>query len=71
MFDDLRAEANVSPFLEEEDAPELEREPQPSGRFLGMTPAQRFIVALLLLVVTCVSSVLLLVVTGKVVLPVF
>jgi hypothetical protein len=69
MFDDLRAQANTSPFLEEEEAPELEPEPKPSGRFLGMTPAQRFIVALLLLLVTCVSSALLLVVMGKVVLP--
>ncbi len=31
MFDDLRAQAHIAPFLDEEEAPELEAPPRPSG----------------------------------------
>ncbi len=38
-----------------------------SKHFLGMTPIQRFIIALMLLVVICVSAGFLLIVTGRIV----
>jgi hypothetical protein len=70
MFDDLREQANTAPFFEEEEAPELEPRPRtPPKRFLGMTPAQRFLLATLLLFVTCILSTLFLLVTQKMVIP--
>ena len=70
MFDDLREQANITPFFEEEEAPELQPRPRPAPkRFLGMTPAQRFLLATLLLFVTCILSALLLLVTEKMVIP--
>lgn len=69
MFDDLRAQAHIAPFLDEEEAPELEAPPRPSGRFLGMTPAQRFILSLMLLLVSCIFSAAFLLVAGKIAIP--
>jgi hypothetical protein len=70
MFDDLREQANTMPFFEEEEAPALEPRARPAPkRFLGMTPAQRFLLAVLLLFVTCILSTLFLLVTEKVVIP--
>ena len=72
MFDNLREQANSSPFYEEEAqfqeaanttsaAPQL----RSSGRILGMTAAQRFFIAVMLMFATCILGALALFVTGK------
>ncbi len=38
----------------------------PSRRFLGMTPPQRFVLALMLFITVCVLGAMLLVVTGRI-----
>jgi hypothetical protein len=53
MFDDLRREADSTPFEEEELRPRT----------------RRFIIALMLLFITCILSAFALLVTEKVVLP--
>jgi len=45
-------------------------DPEPRPQFLGMTPAQRFILALLLFLTTAILSVFCLLVTGKLALPI-
>jgi len=74
MLDDLRNSASKS-FQEDE---EEDKSPKPRevirirpasaqhGQFLGMTPEQRFVVALLLFLLVSVMGVLLLVATQKV-----
>ena len=73
MLDDLRNSAEQS-FQE----PEIQEEDQqtPAGRskkfkkgFLGMTAAQRFIIALMILFLTCLGGVLCLLVTGSLYIP--
>jgi len=72
MFDNLREQANSSPFYEEEaqfpqaagttsDVPQL----RSSGRILGMTAAQRFFIAMMLMFTVCILGALVLFVTGK------
>jgi hypothetical protein len=70
MLDDLRNSATGTsdplsppPFQEDKS---IRRRRQ---LFLGMTPIQRFIVALLLFIMTCIVGVGCLVMTGKVYLP--
>ncbi len=80
MFEDLRKSASES-YEEIKDAPveefdsyDYEEESKPAADrpgFLGMTAAQRFILALLLLVMSCVLAGFCLVLTGKVSLPFF
>ncbi len=74
MLDDLRNSASKS-FQEDE---EEEQSPKPRevirirpvnvrhGQFLGMTPEQRFVIALLIFLLVSVMGVLLLVATQKV-----
>ena len=72
MLDDLRNSANT-PFEEEEQSPtpvEVVKQ-RPSRRrssepFLGMTPGQRLVIAILLFVMVCVLGVMFLFVTGKI-----
>jgi hypothetical protein len=66
MLDDLRNTAEAS-YLDEDNL-ELETKVK-EKRFLGMTAAQRFILALLLLILVVVLGTLMLLVTGKMVLP--
>ena len=47
-----------------------EIEPEPKPEFLGMTPAQRFLLAILLFLTTAILSIFCLLVTGKISLPV-
>lgn len=69
MLDDLRNTAEAS-FIEEESAMEARRLLYPTEkRFLGMTAAQRFILASLLLILVVVLGTLFLLVSGKMVLP--
>ena len=74
MLDDLRNSAAQS-FQEEEPAPieasEMDAQPRNSAPFLGMTAAQRFVVALLLFLMTCVFGTFCLLATQKIVLPFF
>ncbi len=66
MLDDLRNSAEAS--YSEEDILEFENKNK-EKRFLGMTAAQRFILSILLLILVVVLGSLLLMVTGKMVLP--
>lgn len=69
MLDDLREQANSATFFEEEEEPAEEAKRAPARRkFLGMTPAQRLVLALMLLMMTCIFGALFLVVSGKVML---
>jgi hypothetical protein len=68
MLDDLRKEADTSLFDEAvEETPTYS--PPPSGHFLGMTPFQRFIIAVMLLAIVLLLSASCLLVTEKVVPP--
>jgi hypothetical protein len=71
MLDDFRKQADESPFYNDDiHAPEFEPAPVERRRyFLGMTPAQRFVIALMLLFVVCLIGTFGLLVMGKVVLP--
>jgi hypothetical protein len=77
MFDNLRDQADSTPFYEDEaqfqDVQDLRAaaaSPRSNssggGRFLGMTPQQRFIIAIMLLISVCVLGSMCLLVTGKV-----
>jgi hypothetical protein len=67
MLDDLRQQASELFDQEEPTAPPTA--PRPPARLLGMTPFQAFIVALMLLVITCLLSSFCLLATGRVVPP--
>jgi hypothetical protein len=67
MLDDLRQQ--TSELFEHEEPPPPPPAPRPPARILGMTPFQTFIVALMLLVITCLLSASCLLVTGRVVPP--
>jgi len=64
MLDDFRQQADSSFF--EEDAPPPEPERRVRKQFLGMGPFQRFIVSLLLLLLTCMLSSFCLLMTNRV-----
>lgn len=81
MFDGLRNDAsNTSGFEEpveffpEEKPPAQAPRPAPkkrksSGKFLGMTPQQRFLLAVLLMITVCVLGLMCNLITGNFVLP--
>ncbi|UCH60849.1 MAG: hypothetical protein JSV61_05035 [Anaerolineales bacterium] len=69
MFDDLREQADSASFLDEEEDALPEVSSLRSRYWLGMSPAQRFIIALMLLLAACILSAFCLLVTEKVVLP--
>jgi hypothetical protein len=78
MFEDLRKSANENPKSKEESDDNFESydysdldEEQASKQFLGMTSFQRFILAAILFMMTCVFAVFVLVLTGKIYLPFF
>ncbi len=66
MLDELRQQAETS-FEDDED--NYRPTTRPPTRFLGMTPFQTFVIALLLLLMTCLLSTACLLVTGSVVPP--
>jgi len=71
MFEDFRKQAEEADFPEEEQEGEVTAEKKPEdSRFLGMTPVQRFIVAIMLLFMTIILGVLFLLVTSKIVIPI-
>jgi len=76
MLDNLRDQASFQPGEEEEpmaaEAPESPQPPKPRRSFnqaTGTTAPQRLILALMLLVMVCLLGLVLLIITGKVVLP--
>lgn len=79
MFDDLRKEGDASPFFESgEIEPLLDAsikktsslQIRAGGKFLGMTAVQRFILATLLMVMVGILGFMLVLVTGKLNLPI-
>ena len=73
MFDDLRQQADQSAFdsaPEERDAYTMhEITAPPRDRLLGMTPVQRFVIVVMLFLMTLITGSLCLLVTQKVSLP--
>ncbi len=75
MLDDLRN--STSSFIEEEEITPEEvvirkrRPPRQQNQFLGMSAPQRFLIALMLLVMTCICGVFALLIFEKVVIPFF
>jgi hypothetical protein len=72
MLDDLREQADDADFFAEEESGgfsytemQASREPQ----FLGMTPLQRFVIALMILMMTCILGLFFLLVTEKIAIP--
>ncbi len=74
MFDNLREQASSSPFYEEEakfqpaagtPAPPSNR--RSSGRFLGLSSIQRFVLAVMLMMIVCLLGSMTLLVAGKIV----
>lgn len=71
MFDNLREDASSSSF--EDEAKFLpaagtiaNRVTRRSGKFLGMTSIQRFLIAFLLLIAVCTLGAMCLLITGKI-----
>jgi hypothetical protein len=71
MFDNLRDDA-ASSFYEEDTQPPDEEahvatpKRKSGGKFLGMTPVQRFIIAVMLMIAVCTLGAMCLLITGKI-----
>jgi hypothetical protein len=74
MLDDLRNDAASSPdpdpTPEDNELAELASRRRKRGPFLGMSPAQRFILVLVLFLMACVLGTFCLIVFNKIVLPI-
>lgn len=71
MLDNLRESASQSPFFQQgQTPPDDESNPEtnkPSSKnFLGMTPVQRFVLALMLFMMVCIFGAFILIITQKV-----
>ena len=70
MFEDFRKQTEDAPFADDQAEQSSEEiSSRRSDYFLGMTPAQRFVLAFMLLLMTLILGVLFLLVTSKIVLP--
>jgi hypothetical protein len=71
MFEDFRKQAEQANFPDEslEEEPSIETTKSKEGRFLGLTPIQRFIIALMLLFMIIILGILFLFVTDKIIFP--
>lgn len=69
MLDDLRKEADRSSFYDDEDPVFEELSSPKSGNFLGLSPFQRFFLAVLLLFMTFLLSTFCLLATNRMALP--
>ena len=69
MLDDLRnsAAASPEPTPNDDELASRKKTPEP---FLGMTPVQRFILVLMLFLMSCVLGTFCLIVFNKIVLPI-
>jgi hypothetical protein len=76
MLDNLRNQSSFQPDEEESQETIQPEQPKPPkkrrsfDKMTGTTARQRFVLALMLLVMVCLLGIILLVVTGKVVLPI-
>ena len=72
MFDNLREDAASNSFEEEAKfqpaagTASYDDEPATASRFLGMTSAQRFVIAFMLMITVCIIGVMFLFVMGKI-----
>lgn len=72
MLDNLRDDDYSRPFFEDDSPPEQEAEPaampapRRSRKFLGMTPFQRFVISVMLMMVVCLLGTLFLLATGRI-----
>ncbi|MFZ5912337.1 MAG: hypothetical protein ACOYYU_20220 [Chloroflexota bacterium] len=69
MFDNLRNDASFfndgsEPVFEQPGRAPAKKKRRP-GKFLGMTPVQRFIIAMMFMIAVCVLGAMVLLVTGK------
>ncbi|OGO69883.1 MAG: hypothetical protein A2Z49_10385 [Chloroflexi bacterium RBG_19FT_COMBO_56_12] len=69
MLEEFREQASSSPLYEGEETFVEVKPRRPRRRFLGMTAAQRFMIAIMLLMMACLLGALLLLVTEKIVPP--
>jgi hypothetical protein len=69
MLEDFRAQANASSFDEDDQKAYEEPAVETRRHFLGMSPVQRFVIALMLLFLVCLLGSFFLLVTEKIVLP--
>jgi hypothetical protein len=72
MLDNLRDDGSTRPFFEEEEEPAPPPEAAPAlvrvqgTKFLGMTPIQRFVISVLIMMTVCVLGTMFLLVTEKI-----
>ena len=73
MFEDFRKQAESADFSDEfqEETLSVETSHKSHNRFLGLTPIQRFIVAVMLMFMIIILGILFLLVTEKIVFPSF
>jgi hypothetical protein len=71
MFDDFRKQIDDTSFFNEDDKQPQSELLKQEHYFLGMMPVQRFIVAVMLLLMTIILGVLFLLVTSRISLPIF
>jgi len=72
MLDDLREQADNAVFLEDEpDFFDVEQGGPEQTLFLGMTPVQRFIIAVMAMMMVCILSTFCLLVSERIALPFF
>jgi len=74
MLDDFREQADAGTFFDDLDEEEETKSRRRSAllgsdRLLGLTSVQRMIIAIMLLITTCLISALCLLMTGKIVPP--
>jgi hypothetical protein len=69
MLEDFRAQANASSFDNDDQQAYEEPVVETRRHFLGMSPVQRFVIALMLLFLVCLLGSFFLLVTEKIVLP--
>ena len=69
MLDDFRKDANASPYFKGETTEYFEEvtPASPRGNLLGMTAAQRLVIAIMLFLMTCIVGSLMLLVFERVV----
>jgi hypothetical protein len=71
MLDEFREEANASPYFEDETEEYYEevRPYNPRNKILGMTAAQRLVIAVMILIMTCIVGSLMLLIFEIVIPP--
>ena len=70
MLDNLRDDSKSAPFFEDGTQTAAAAAASPTlrsnSRLLGLTPIQRFVIAVLIMVIVCVFGMMCLLVTGKI-----